>query len=357
MSVCRNNYHELTAEEVSHIISFIPPDCDYDIWCKALMSVHDWCGGDNIGYNICKNWSARSSRYKPNELLGKWRSFKANGGINIGKLVQIAKNHDYKPGHNYNTNTHFSINEKSPAEIVEVSEEVLTRQKEAQEVKDQQFDDFIQKYTQISRPAPNNHLYLAKKRVKTHDLRTIDITATKNVMPGKDVLVVPMSSIITFNDSPLLVTQSLQFIYSDGSKRNYPGRAVTGCFYVFNGTTSEIYLVEGFSSGASLHEQTEATVVVCFSCTNMPNVAGNIRKLYPTQSYPNTEWVVAADNDEPGIRCGNKAANILAARLRYPVFPPGVPGKDFNDLHNYFIRSRHGRSCLKLLRKAALGVC
>ena len=335
MSVCRNNYHELTAEEVSHIISFIPPDCDYDIWCKALMSVHDWCGGDNVGYHICQIWSARSSRYKPNELLGKWRSFK-KGGITIATLRSFAKQYGYKSNGNNNTNyIPVPIKDELPTETAAVEE--LSRKKAAQEVDDQQFDEFLYKYTQISKPASNDHPYLAKKRVKPHDLSTIDITATPKVMPGKDALVVPMSGVITFNDDYLLVTQSLQFIYQDGRKRNYPDRDMSGCFYVFNGTTAEIYLGEGFATGASLFEYTGATVIVCFSCNNMPKVAANIRKIYPTEFYPNTKFTMAADNDPSGIKFAKMAAKILGARLTYPMFPPGVPGKDFNDLHNYFI--------------------
>jgi putative DNA primase/helicase len=333
MSVSKNNYRELTAEEVSYIISFIPPDCDYVFeWIPILMSIHQWSGGSNVGYSICKNWSAGGANYKEVDWPSKWRSFKRNGGIGIGTLVDLAKKYGYNPRRNYNTSTHVPSNEKSPAEIVEVSEKILTRGGVTQEESDQQFDDFLHKYTQISRPAPDNHPYLARKRVKPHDLRVIDIIATPKVMSGNTILVVPMSSIITFNDDYLMVTQSLQFIYpnDDNDKRNYPDRDMSGCFYVFNGTTAEIYLVEGWGTGASLFEHTGATVIVCFPCNNMSNVAKNIGKLYPTESYPNTKFVIAADNDLPGLSCAQEAAQILQAEI---ICPP-EKGDDFNDYIN-----------------------
>ena len=341
MSVCRNNYRELTAEEVSHLVSFINPDCDYIEWRNVLMAIHDWSSGDNVGYRICQTWSAKSSQYTSNELLSKWRSFKRGGGITIATLRDLAKR---KYGYTYsasNTNyTYVPIKEKS---VTEIAEE-LARERREKELSDQQFNKFLEIYFATSRPAPSNHPYLAKKNVLPHSLREMDITATPNVMSGNNVLVVPMSTIIMLNDSYFPTTQSFQFIYPGENKikPNYKGRTVTGCFYIFAGTTIEIYLCEGWATGATIHEQTGATVIACFSCTNMSNVAENIKKIYSTESYPNTEFVVAADNDKSGLICGSKAAKLIDARLVYPVFPPnipGFPGKDFNDLHNYLINT------------------
>jgi len=82
MSICRNNYRELTAEEVSRFISFIPPDCDYSTeWLYVLMAVHHWSGGSNVGYSICENWCAKGAKYNKAVLLEKWQSFKKNDGI------------------------------------------------------------------------------------------------------------------------------------------------------------------------------------------------------------------------------------------------------------------------------------
>ena len=338
MSICQNNYPELTAEEVSYIVSFILPDCEYhQEWLPALMAIHDWSNGDNVGYSICENWCARGTKYDKSVLLTKWRGFKKNGGVNIGKLIAIAKKYGYK--HHYINNTSYNYvpsEEISQTKVAEAAEE-LARKRKAQEVSDQQFNRFLHLYSTASRPAPRNNQYLTKKNVLPHDLREMDITATPNIRSGNNVLVIPMSTFVTFNDSDLLITQSFQFIYPNGDKFYYKGRAVSGCFYIFSGTTTEIYLSEGWATSASLHENTGATVIDCFSCGQLPEVAKNIRKIYPVESYPNTKFVIAADNDKSGLFCGSKAAKLLGARLTYPVFPPNVAGKDFNDLHNYLI--------------------
>lgn len=180
-------------------------------------------------------------------------------------------------------------------------------------------------YHKTSRRAPSDHPYLEKKNVKPHDLRAINFKSNEN----KEILnslVIPAFNIINEtaikDDSYALGVQTLQFICPNGFKMNYPGRPISGCFYLFYGVTETVYLCEGWATGASLYEITEATVAVCFSCNNLSKAAVNIKKLYPYSKF-----IVAADNNKDGIKYGKKTAKLIGGTLTYPP----TESTDFND--------------------------
>lgn len=87
-------------------------------------------------------------------------------------------------------------------------------------------------------------------------------------------------------------------------------------------------LVEGYATGASVHEATGHMVMVCVDAGNIRAVARNIRERSPAAVL-----VVAADNDtgtegNPGLTEANKAAKESGCLVAYPP-----DGGDFNDLH------------------------
>lgn len=110
---------------------------------------------------------------------------------------------------------------------------------------------------------------------------------------------------------------SIQAIGADGFKKFLPGGEVSGCFFLIEGT-DKVCLVEGFATGASIHESTGSSVVVCFSASNLPKVAPYLRR---------KRVLVCADNDEAGLKYGQLAADDLGCKM---VFPAEV-GADFND--------------------------
>ncbi len=131
---------------------------------------------------------------------------------------------------------------------------------------------------------------------------------------------------------------SVQSIFPDGSKRFLPGGRIKGGYYRIADavTRPEILICEGFATGASLHEEIGAAVVVAFNAGNLASVARSIRA-----AHPGAEIIVCADNDQwtagnPGLTKAGAAAIEIGAKLLIPDFTgmdlSGHPS-DWNDLY------------------------
>jgi hypothetical protein len=147
-----------------------------------------------------------------------------------------------------------------------------------------------------------DHPYLKKKGVGAHGIKLY-----------KGDLIVPM------RDKDGLL-HSLQRITASGVKLNWPGGAVAGYFYTIPGTGKFAYLCEGFATGATIHEATDATVYIAFS-------AGNLKTVSPL--LPDNV-IVAADDDRNTK--GNPGLSAALATKRQVISPKGLSGTDFNDL-------------------------
>ena len=162
-------------------------------------------------------------------------------------------------------------------------------------------------------PADQAHEYLLRKRVRAHGLR----------QKGKN-LVVPV-----FDVRGGLI--SLQTIASSGSKRFLPGCHIKGGTYILGAVGKSIIMVEGYATGATLHELTGRPVAIAFNSGNLKPAALALR-----QRWPKIEIVFAADNDHvtpgnPGIQSAREAAHaIRGGRLIAP--PPEEGITDWNDV-------------------------
>ena len=157
-----------------------------------------------------------------------------------------------------------------------------------------------------------DHAYLVKKGIKPYGARQL-----------KDMLLIPVykSKVLT----------GLQIIQPDGSKKFLTGTEKAGAYLAIKGKGRAIYLVEGWATGCTVHELTDATVIVCFDCGNLEAVAREIRA-----AGPEGDLVMVADNDRltagnPGLTKATAAARATGARLAIPIFP-GDTGTDVNDL-------------------------
>lgn len=177
-------------------------------------------------------------------------------------------------------------------------------------------DEASQEATDLvaSLPLAANHDYLFRKKVKPYGLY-IDGTA----------LVIPLRDI----DGNI---RSLQRIYQNGEKRFLAGGQIKGCFHLIGSTLTEpTYLVEGYATGATIHEVTGKSVVVAF---NSGNLAPALEAIRANNSH---KIIIAADNDQktegnPGLTAAKKAAeNHIGVSVIYPKFN-GTEGTDFNDL-------------------------
>ena len=157
------------------------------------------------------------------------------------------------------------------------------------------------------------HPYLQKKKVKPFGVRQ-----------EGDNLVVP----VYINGK----ITSLQSITPDGKKFFLKDGEITGGYYPIGNIGEQLYICEGFSTGASLHMATRQAVAVAFNAGNLKPVAIRLSK-----KYPDIEIIVAADNDyhletNIGLTKGTEAALAVNAKCLYPRFDnEPFDGTDFND--------------------------
>lgn len=86
-------------EKVAEALTFIPNwsakdkagGLSYDEWLAVLMAVHSSHPNEE-GIAVCEAWSPGAN----GEIAAKWASFKSGGGITIGTLAKMAKDHGWK---------------------------------------------------------------------------------------------------------------------------------------------------------------------------------------------------------------------------------------------------------------------
>lgn len=78
-------------------LSYIPPDCSYEIWIAILMSLHAATGGSQPALRLVDAWSRQGQKYKKGEVQRLWGGFKADGGRDEGTLFHWAKEYGWNP--------------------------------------------------------------------------------------------------------------------------------------------------------------------------------------------------------------------------------------------------------------------
>lgn len=169
-----------------------------------------------------------------------------------------------------------------------------------------------------ARRADPAHPYLLAKRVHSYGLRQ-----------HRDELLVPLYL------GGVLV--NLQRIGADGGKRFLRGGRITGCYSTLGSIAPgrRLYLVEGWATGASLHESTGSPVACAMNAGNLKPVALALRSKYGDL----VELVIAGDDDRqtpgnPGRTAAISAALAAGALVTFPDWPADAPPSltDFNDL-------------------------
>ena len=135
---------------------------------------------------------------------------------------------------------------------------------------------------------------------------------------------------------------NLQKIYAPNGGNNkwfLTGGKKQGCFHLIGeplNEVDEIYVSEGYATGASIYMARGRTVVVAFDAGNLDSVIGEIKT-----KYPNIEVTIAADNDQwkehnTGDEKARKCELKYNCSIVFPEF--GSDHKDsqltdWNDLH------------------------
>lgn len=193
----------------------------------------------------------------------------------------------------------------------------------------------------VSEFAPDAHPYLQRKGVQPHDLRVATAEANRllnehRAAAGKSGLEITGHLLVPVSDLDGRVW-TLEHIATKGQKGFLDGGKLQGNHFLIGNLdgSGPIILVEGFATGATVHELTGQPVVVAFNSGNLPNVAVEFR-----QQYPDRAMMIAGDNDKaneikPGIMKNTgaeatlKAAEVANAFASLP--PSDAENIDWND--------------------------
>ena len=166
---------------------------------------------------------------------------------------------------------------------------------------------------QIWEAAPEagpDHPYLQKKKVKNHGLR----------QTGDGRLIMPV-----YVEDKL---KSPQYIDAGGKKQFHSGGEVAqGYFRIPAGerpSSSAKYIVEGYATGASVHEATGCEVWIALNAGNLKKVCSWLRA-----NLPEAELVIVGDNDESGVGQKRAAEAAEAAGARCVIPPERGDANDY----------------------------
>lgn len=120
----------------------------------------------------------------------------------------------------------------------------------------------------------------------------------------------------------------LQRIFPDGAKKFFYGQKTLGTFFQIGELGSNVYICEGYATGASIHEAIGEGVIVAFNANNLTPVAKEFRL-----KYPQAKIIICGDDDtkvegNPGRTKAEETAKAVGGTTLFPI---GL--NDFNDVH------------------------
>ena len=309
-------------ERVRSALSHLIPD-DRKLWVRQAMAIKSEFG--DAGFDIWDEWGSTASCHKASDARSVWRSVKANGKTSIASLFWDAKNAGWKEDTTYK--------KPSAAEIEKRRQLRAQRDAEAAAQKAAMHEAVAEKARALWAAAEpcDTHPYLARKGVKSFGLRYGEFEVERLEAETGEIIISKMKALLV----PLLDRSkqiwSLQAISAKegGSKLLLKNGRKSGNFFVmgkpqtFKGRRVFV-LVEGYATGASVHEATGHMVFACIDAGNLRNVARQLR-----ERDPEAIIVVGADNDLWGHRAdgspynpGMEAAKLVAAEVDALIAAP-----------------------------------
>lgn len=219
------------------------------------------------------------------------------------------------------------------------------KMEEAKKKREQQIKDEQRKVAEVAQTIWDaaepceTHPALEKKGVRSHGLRVGRWTRTDRDT-GEIYLDLPDALLIPIRDGKKIA--SLQAIYPteiNGRNKDFlPGGKKRGCFFAIGkpeNARDDIYICEGYSTGATIHEAIGKAVIIAFDAGNLAAVAERIRA-----AYLEANLIIAADNDahgekNTGLEGAEKAQKAGMAHIVAPDFTgleTDSKPTDFNDL-------------------------
>jgi putative DNA primase/helicase len=337
-----NKNNNITPELIRAALAHIPANCDRETWARVAMAIKSEFA-DSTGRDLFTDWSATADAFNAGDAGSTWRSVKAGGGVGIGTLLHLAKEHG------------FTLPKADQAPAAPTHDELVRREQEkaarAQADKartEEAHAGAAHEASALWQEASDTgeSPYLIRKGVKPYGVRFA--SGGWLLVPVRDVegmlwnlqRIAPAPAVGDGPDKLFLKNgrkSGLWHLLGDVGSPDTTASPNTDTSTVQAVTGPEVLIVaEGYATAASVHEATGRPVAVAFDAGNLAHVAKTLHAQYPAALI-----VVAGDDDRAthastGKNPGRDKASAAARAVQgLAVFPEPLPegGSDFNDLH------------------------
>lgn len=317
----------ITLDLIRRALQYVSANLPRDEWLRVGMSIKSEFADDG-GRDLFTEWSATGDSYDPKATSATWRSLQAGGGVNIGTLLQRAKENGFTL-----PKADQAASAPDPEAVARTARERSQRQQaeqaRQQAAHDQAASEAAAMWAAASETGESP--YLARKGVQPHGVR----------FAAYGCLLVPLrdASGKLWNVQRIAPAKP-----SDGGtdKLFLKGGRKSGLWHLLGDVASDpagpgvLLVAEGYATAASLHQATGRPVAVAFDCGNLGPVCKALH-----QAHPVALIVVCGDDDRDTLaRTGNnpgrdKATAAARAVRGIAAFPENLPdgGSDFNDQH------------------------
>lgn len=316
----------ITPDLIRAALAHIPASLARDEWARVAMAIKSEFS-DDTGRELFDAWSATADGYSASDCRSTWRSIKAGGGVGIGTLLHLAKEHGFVLPKGSEAPT-----APSPAELARREQERAQRQQADVARQEAAQAHAAQQAAELWASASDEGAspYLARKGVQGHGVR----------YTPEGFVLVPLRD----GDGTLWNVQSIapQRPAAGTDKLFLKGGRKSGLWHWCGvpAGAGVLLIAEGYATAASLHEATGHPVAVGFDAGNLAHVVKALRQLYPAALL-----VLCGDDDrategKTGTNPGRVKATAAARAVQgLAVFPDGAPADgepanfDFNDMH------------------------
>ena len=344
----------LQLSDLPVLLHFIPAD-SREVWVQVGMGIKAEFG--SAGWDAWDMWSQSDTGYDLRDAKSVWRSFN-KAGTGMGTVIKLAMDNGWQP-----EKRELSAEDKRRfAREQEARREARRAEIEADEARLATMQAKVASECAViwaqHVSTDGESGYLSKKQVAafavgfmrhTVVLEIDDQAQRCQLWIGQDAQSFLNSvpnprpahlSMLVLRRGDLVIPlrdadgriHSLQQISKTG-KKLFPryGRKA-GCLHALAELAGAevIGLAEGYATAASCQMATGWPLVMGLDSGNFPAVARALRAKYPAAR------LVVCGDDDPGVdgNPGRKKAEAAAAAVGgVAVFPAGVDGKDWNDLH------------------------
>ena len=157
----------ITPDLIRAALAHIPASLARDEWARVGMAIKSEYP-DDTGRELFEAWSATAEGYSASECRSTWRSIKAGGGVGIGTLLHLAKEHGFVLPKGSEAPA-----APSPAELARREQERAQRQQSDQARQEAAQAHAAQQAATLWASASDEgaSLYLARKGVQGHGVR------------------------------------------------------------------------------------------------------------------------------------------------------------------------------------------